>query len=72
MVNTQILKAEIVRNFGTQQRFAQELGWHPNKLSNLMQHKYVPDINELEMLLKKLKLTEKQFFEIFFADSTTK
>lgn len=65
MINSQELKSEIVRCFGTQQQFAQEIGWSPNKLSNLMQHKYIPDVDEVGVLTEKLSLTSEQFFLIF-------
>lgn len=64
-MNTTELKLEIIKQFGTQYKFAEALGWHKNKISRMMQGKYIPDLNEVMFISDKLHLNEERFFEIF-------
>lgn len=64
-MNVMELKLEIIKKFGTQNRFAEEIGWHKNKISKMMHGKYTPDLDEVIFISEKLCLDEKRFFEIF-------
>lgn len=59
------LRIEILRKYGTQSAFAKEIGWNVNKLSKMMQGKYVPDLDEVVFIAEKLKFDEKRFCQIF-------
>ena len=70
MLNTRLLKSSIVEIYGTQKVFASTIGWHQNKLSNLMTGKYVPTLDEVEQMRTSLKLSDERFMQIFLPDKS--
>lgn len=64
-MNTTELRVEIIRKFNTQAELAKELGWTENKMSKMMQGKYIPDLNEVISIADKLSLESGRFLEIF-------
>lgn len=64
-VNVNALKGRIVWLYGSQKKFADYLGWHQNKLSKMMNAKYIPDIDEASDIATALKLNQEEFYEIF-------
>lgn len=69
-MNTRLLKSSIVEIFGTQKAFASAIGWHQNKLSNLMTKKYVPTIDEVEHIRTSLGLSDERFMQIFLSEKS--
>lgn len=59
------LKGEIVREYGTQSAFAKAIGWHENKVSLMMNHKYTPDVEEAAAIANLLHLSEACYIDIF-------
>lgn len=64
-MNKAELRYEIIRKFNTQAEFAKELGWTENKMSKMMQGKYIPDLNEVINIAEKLSIGSSRFLEIF-------
>lgn len=64
-MNITELRVEIIRKYGTQNKFAEEIGWHRNKMSKMMRGKYIPDLDEVIFISDKLHLDETRFIEIF-------
>lgn len=64
-MNIARLRGEIVAQYKSQKAFAEQLGWHPNKVSKLMTGKYKPDTDEVASITKVLGLSEGQFCDIF-------
>lgn len=64
-MNIDRLRGEIVARYRTQRAFADCIGWHPNKLSKMMQGKYRPDTDEVASITSALNLSERQFCDIF-------
>ena len=64
-MNTKALRGEIVTHFGTQNVFAEHIGWHKNKVSKMIQHKYKPNSDEICRIANVLNLSESKFAEIF-------
>jgi len=60
-----VLRGEIVRAYHTQNAFADAIGWHKNKVSNMMTGKYKPDTDEVAIIAKALGLSEERFCLIF-------
>jgi len=63
VINTNALKAEIVRNGMTQEEFAKKLGMHP-KTFYLKMKKGKFNSDEMSEMIKLLKITNQA--EIFF------
>ena len=66
-MNINKLRGAIVTEYKTQNVFADEIGWHKNRVSKMMNGKYVPDINEVARMAKALRLDDRQFKDIFLA-----
>ena len=64
-MNTSMLKGEIVTKYGTQKRFASEIKWPENKVSRLMAGKYVPDIQDVNMISNALDFSADKIIQIF-------
>jgi hypothetical protein len=56
------LKAEIVRRFGTQGKFAKAIGWEENKLS-LVINGWVPPEKDRVLFAKTLKIKVEEIFQ---------
>lgn len=69
-MNTRLLKSSIVEIYGTQKAFANAIGWHQNKLSNLMTSKYVPTLDEVERMRTSLKLSDERFMQIYLPNKS--
>lgn len=59
------LKGAIVAKYGTQGKFAKEIGWTDNKMSRLVQGSYKPNTDEVVRIIDKLELDEAQYLRIF-------
>ena len=64
-MNINELRAEIVRIRGTQDKFAESINWHRNKVSKMMNGKYVPNVDEAGAIANELNLSERKIIEIF-------
>lgn len=64
-MNTNKLKGEIIGKFGTQEAFGEAMGWHRNKVSAILNHKYIPDVNEAARMADTLDLSKEVYIEIF-------
>lgn len=61
-----VLRGAIYEQYTTQKDFARALDWHINKLSLLMNGKYIPKITDVELIVQKLNLSNDKIKEIFF------
>ena len=59
------LWSKIKKKFGSQYKFAEEIGWHRNKVSRMIRGNYIPNINEVMEISGKLHIEGKEFFEIW-------
>jgi DNA-binding XRE family transcriptional regulator len=64
-MNIAKLRGEIAEAYKTQIAFAQAIGWHKNKVSKLMTGKYLPNIEEAAEISELLRLTRKEYEDIF-------
>lgn len=64
-MNLEKLRGEIYANFKTQISFAQALNWNQNKVSLLMNNKYIPRLEEVELICDILDLSPELIREIF-------
>ena len=64
-MNRRKLKGEIVAVLGSQNAFADAVGWHKNKVSKMMTGKYKPDTDEVAAIVEALNLSNDKFTEIF-------
>ncbi len=64
-MNARKLRGAIVSEYGTQNVFAEKIGWHKNKVSRILSGKYKPDTDEVANMVKVLHLSESQFCDIF-------
>jgi hypothetical protein len=72
------LRGEIVAIYKTQSAFADCVGWHKNKVSNILTGKYKPDTDDVAIMVDALKMSSDKFSEIFlprkspFGDNASK
>ena len=59
------LRGEIVAAYRTQSAFADAIGWHKNKVTNMLNGKYKPDTDEVAMIADMLQLDANGFCTIF-------
>ncbi len=59
------LRGEIAAEYKTQVAFADAIGWHKNKVSNMLSGRYKPDTDEVAMIANVLKLDERRYCDIF-------
>ena len=64
-MNRRKLKGEIVAKYGTQDAFANAIGWHRNKVSKIITGKYSPNTDEVADIVQILGISENTFIEIF-------
>lgn len=64
-MNIDVLRGKIHEKCKTGGRFAESMGWHPNKVSAMLNGKYIPDVDEAAQIATRLDLTEATFCEIF-------
>ncbi|MCL2147191.1 MAG: helix-turn-helix domain-containing protein [Synergistaceae bacterium] len=64
-MNRQRLKGEIIAKYGTQDAFAEAIGWHRNKVPHIMTGRQKPDTDEVSEITRVLGLSEQLFVEIF-------
>lgn len=64
-MNLNRLKGEIVAMYGSQNNFADAMHWHKNKVSKLVTGKYIPNIEEVALISKKLDLSMDTYQSIF-------
>ena len=65
MIDLQRLRGEIVTVFRTQHAFADAMGWYENKVSNLLNGKYILSLDEAVEIAEKLNMTIATFQVIF-------
>lgn len=66
-MNIQLLRGAIISRFDSQKVFAEKIQWPENKLSRMMQKKYVPDIHEVAIIAGELHLSDEMFRQIFLS-----
>lgn len=59
------LHGVIVERFGSQAAFSRASGWHPNKVSRMINGRFKPDVDDIAELAALLKLNEAEFCDIF-------
>lgn len=59
------LRGEIVAEYRTQTAFADAIGWHKNKVTNMLTGKYKPDTDEVAKIVGLLHLDASKFCDIF-------
>lgn len=59
------LRGEIVAEYRTQTAFADAIGWHKNKVTNMLTGKYKPDTDEVAKIADLLHLDAPKFCGIF-------
>ena len=65
-IDTAELRGVIYKQYGTASAFANVMGWkNRNKVGNILNGKYVPDIDECADMAEKLNLSQSQFCTIF-------
>lgn len=64
------LRGEIVTIFKTQSAFANAIGWHKNKVTNMLSGKYKPDTDEVAKMALLLNLDEPKFCDIFLSQKS--
>lgn len=65
-IDTAELRGAIYKRYGTASAFAAVMGWkNRNKVGNILNGKYVPDIDECADMAEKLNLSQSQFCTIF-------
>jgi len=65
MINSALLRGEIYSRFKSQKAFAVAIGWHPNKVSGMLNGRYLPDLHEAAQIKIALELTDRKFIAIF-------
>lgn len=69
-MNVNKLRGEIVAQYRTQRAFAEQIGWHQNKMSKLMTGKYKPDTDDIAAIMQALQLSEHSFCDIFMPEKS--
>jgi hypothetical protein len=64
-MNIDIMRGAIAEMFKTNGLFAVAMGWHKNKVSAMLNGRYVPDVDEAAMMAHVLRLNEEKFCQIF-------
>ena len=64
-MNRQRLRGEIIAKYGTQDAFANAIGWHKNKVSHIVTGRKKPDTDEVSEITRVLELSEALFLDIF-------
>lgn len=59
------LRGAIYSKYRSQSAFAASIEWHVNKVSRMMQGKYIPDIDEARLISDKLSLDARKMCDIF-------
>lgn len=59
------LRGEIVAEYRTQSAFADVIGWHKNKVTNMLAGRYKPDTDEVAQIAGLLHLDAQKFCDIF-------
>lgn len=59
------LRGEIVAEYRTQTAFADAIGWHKNKVTNMLNGKYKPNTDEVAEITALLHLDASKFCDIF-------
>ncbi|MBR0341056.1 MAG: helix-turn-helix transcriptional regulator [Oscillospiraceae bacterium] len=71
-MDTNEFKSIIISKFGSQKNFAEAIGWTENKVSAIIKHKYVPDLEEAELAGDLLCTSLDQFVNIFLPKMSRK
>ena len=69
-MNIDRLRGEISAEYKTQSAFATAIGWHKNKVSNMLTGKYKPDTDEVAVIANALRLDEPKFCDIFLPEKS--
>lgn len=64
-MNLNILKGSIYTKFKNQKAFADAIGWHPNKVTRLVQGQFTPDVNQAAEISRVLNLSSDVHLQIF-------
>lgn len=65
-MNTSYLRGEIFKRYKNQVSFAKALNWGSNKVSRLLLGRYLPNVDEVYLIIKALNLSDEQIKDIFF------
>lgn len=69
-MNIRKLRGEIAMRYRSQAAFANAIGWHCNKISKMMNGKYIPDVDEAAKIALTLGLNEHQYCDIFLSSKS--
>ena len=69
-MNIDKLRGAIYSKYRSQSAFAASIEWHVNKVSRMMQGKYIPDIDEARLIADKLSLNEREVYAIFLSTAS--
>lgn len=59
------LRSMVYAKFESQAEFARRLKWHVNKVNNMLNGKYVPDVDEAAEISRILNMSDNENLDIF-------
>lgn len=64
-MNLELLQKTIKYKYNTQAAFCNAIHWTPNKLSLMLNGKYVPKLTETQIFYETLQLSKTEYDDIF-------
>jgi transcriptional regulator with XRE-family HTH domain len=64
-INVNLLRSKIFEKYRSQADFSREIGWDANKVSKILNSKYIPNVNDCAAITKALSLTPDDYISIF-------
>lgn len=59
------LRSMVYAKYESQAEFARQLKWHVNKVNNMLNGKYVPDVDEAAEISRLLGMSDNENLDIF-------
>lgn len=64
-INANLLRSKIFEKYRSQADFSREIGWDANRVSKILNGKYIPNVNDCAEIAKILSLTADGYVAIF-------
>lgn len=70
MINTKLLRGSIYKVYKSQTEFSKDVGWSKNKIGRILNGTSIPSINDCNVLLSKLFLSDEEYKNIFLPSAS--
>ena len=64
-INTSLLRSKIFEKYKSQADFSRKICWSANKVSKILNGKYIPNVNDCAAIAKVLSLAADEYISIF-------